>query len=159
MLMVNIQLLTDRDYARAIPEEYVINVKDVQMTRVVVQIAKKLASDTSKVFHFNTEKFAKTHEDAIEGELSYMKDPDTGHIELIASAPMSEITTDILTPILGRMRHRTIVMASKMESEKNAKKRATRNKNKENTNESLAETNAAEEIAEANAEENTDATE
>lgn len=138
MLLVNVQMLPDKDYQNAIPKDYVINVKDVKMTSVVVQLAKRTEKDTATVFHFNTERFLETHPDAIEGELSYETDPTTKHVDLIASVNVTDpLATEILAPILGRMKHRTTVTASRK-----AAARKGRNKNQQTA---APENNEAEE--------------
>ena len=115
MVIVNVQVLTDREYASAIPNGYVINVKDIQLTKVVVQLAKKTPEDNSRTTHINTDKFVAKHPDCIEGFLEWVLNEDNGHIELTVAIPPTKDAYTVLTPIFGRMRHRTLVLSNFMD--------------------------------------------
>ena len=123
MLIANIQLLSDKDYSKAIPDGYVINVKSLEMKKAVVQIAKRQETDKVTVYHHNTDKFLQTHPDAVEGSVLYIIDSNTDHIDLIATAEPAVGLTDSLTAITGRMLHRTQKLASRIEAEARKAKR------------------------------------
>ena len=143
MYITNVQLLSDKDYAKAIPNDYVINAKSVQMTKAVIQVAKRLESDKSKVYHINTEKFAETHPDAVESTVAYLTDPNTGHVDLIAAANPMPNMTDTITAITGRMLHRTQSLAARLEAEQRKSRRAAKK-----TEDAPADSDASNEVTE-----------
>lgn len=150
MYMVNIQLLSDRDYAKAIPDGFVINVKSVAMRKAIVQVAKRLDTDKAKVYHQNTDKFEKTHPDAVEGAVYYTTDPVTNHVDLVARATPATGITDALSAIVGRMHHRTLTLAARLE----AQERKERSSKKGEVDSTAEEAVTDEEVsAEASAEE------
>ena len=116
MVVVNIHLLTDRELANLTPKGYVVNVKDIQLTKVIVQMAPKNDSDKYVTYHTNTDTFAKSHENCTEAYLEYYVNDTNNHIELTAVIPPNAELFPTLTTILGKMRHRTNNLARSMES-------------------------------------------
>lgn len=123
MYIINIQTLSDKDYAKALPDDYVINVKATEMRKCIIQVAKKQENDRSKVYHMHTSKFKETHLDTIECSVEYSISP-TGHVELVSMVEPAGELTGALTEITGRMFHRTQKRALQLESEKRNERRS-----------------------------------
>ena len=67
MYSINLSLLSHSNY---IPENAIVNVKQLSENVVRIQLAERLPSDKLPVVHTNSIKFSKTHEDSLVVDMS-----------------------------------------------------------------------------------------
>lgn len=130
MIITNIQTLSDRDYAKIVPDPYVVNVKAVEMKKCVVQIAPRNENDRHKVYHIHTDKFEETHDNVATCSVEYVITPK-GYTELTPIVEAAAGLNDVMTEITGRMFNRTQKRALQLEAEIKKNRREEKKSKKE----------------------------
>ena len=105
--VANIQMLSDDELNMLVPSDYILNVKVINFQLVEFQLCKKLPTDNKTILHYNTEKFAKSHPDHIQGKLVYADSEANDTCSLVALVPNDKESRMILGPIMDRMIKRT----------------------------------------------------